>query len=180
MRNKDSNEHIESLLPKGIKERLRGLKIVVWSPDRIVASTVVLSTLWDTYGGIIVDLHRRRCYLRGKYGFPDPCAPTRIDPIEHIFVYNATTLDQLLHLRDQGYHLLKVDSSIRPRPPKPGILGVPTEGWKLVRFESMGEIRTQPDSFWDSIVMSGVSGGRVSKPVIEIVKGIVSEEWTDL
>jgi len=173
-------ERIRSLLPKGIKERTRGLKIVVWSPDRFVASTVVLSTLWDTYGGIIADLRRRRCYLRGKHGFPDPYSPTRIDLVEHVFVYNATTLEQLLHLRDQDYHLLKIDSPIRSRPPKPGILGVPTEGWKLERFKSVRDIRDQPDSFWDSIVMGGASGGRVSNPVIEIVEGIVLEEWTDL
>jgi hypothetical protein len=170
---------LHTLLPEGIKKRHRGLKIAVWSPDRTLSSTVVLNTLWAKYGGVIANLKRRRCYLRLTHtpAKDKPHITTRIEPHQHVFAYCITTLEQLIHLRKQGYHLLKIDSMMIPRIPKPGILGVPVEKWKIARLESINQIYRQNDAFWDSIVMDSLPCGKFSRVVIDVVEKFVLENW---
>jgi hypothetical protein len=156
----ESHFLMESLHKEFLDTRPRGLRIAVWSPFPGLTEQVSVFTYRHTYGGLMLNF-RDEGHFCADYRDSLPlssvgaCGSTkfeegRLHPNEHRFAEHMTTLDQLLYLRVQEYHLLKLETK-PPDKPRP-IFGAPVEEWKERKYESLMEIHNLADDFWDSVI----------------------------
>jgi len=156
----ESHFLMESLGKEFLDTRPRGLRIAVWSPFPGLTEQVSVFTYRHTYGGLMLNF-RDEGHFCVDYRDSLPlssvgaCGSTkfeeeRLHPNEHRFAEHMTTLDQLLYLRVQEYHLLKLETK-PPEKPRP-IFDAPVEEWKERKHESLMEIYNLPSDFWDSVI----------------------------
>jgi len=170
--------HYAKMVLQAGAERIRKCptKIALWSAIS-TESANVMTYLYNTIGGIFLSLETRtfsvnsrrgtgRCFHSvTMQGLNESFLPYFDTPMKNKFAYRITSLEQLKALKQQGFHLIKME----PSQDNQTVFGLPVT-------QPARDIIDQPDSFWDSILYStGASVCEKNKQVEELIYSLVGE-----